>query len=110
MNPIAVPCNCANTPPTMPTCRSEHLPTCPAYVHSVVAQIEREAASRPGPICAAEAVTARCIREVIEQSWKAVWCKRCLTFHSTRLLHGLPVAACPKIEQGRVDIVQGGER
>jgi len=67
---MRLPCNCADTPPTMPTCRSEHLLTCPAYVHSVVARIEREPASRPGLVCAAEAVTARCIREVIERSWR----------------------------------------
>lgn len=26
---VAIECDCACTPPTMPTCRSEHLPTCP---------------------------------------------------------------------------------
>lgn len=37
-----------------------------------------------------------------------IWCKRCLAFHPTRLLHGLPVAACPKIEQGHIDTVTSG--
>lgn len=35
-----------------------------------------------------------------------VWCKRCMAFHPTRIVHGLPVAACPKIERGQVDVVK----
>lgn len=28
-----ITCDCASVPPTMPTCRSEHLPSCPIAVY-----------------------------------------------------------------------------
>lgn len=27
--PLVIECNCAHTPPTMPTCRDKHSSTCP---------------------------------------------------------------------------------
>jgi hypothetical protein len=66
-------CNCADTPPTMPTCRSEHLPSCPMYAYSVVAAVERAARERMAgesgearAALAGEANAARLIRAVME--------------------------------------------
>jgi hypothetical protein len=33
-----VKCNCAAVPPTMPTCRIDHLPTCPVAVYAAGAR------------------------------------------------------------------------
>jgi hypothetical protein len=36
-------CNCAGTPPTMPTCRGEHLQSCPVAFYDYVLLMERQA-------------------------------------------------------------------
>jgi hypothetical protein len=40
-----VVCNCAHIPPTMPTCRSEHLIDCPVAVVLALADTERMSAA-----------------------------------------------------------------
>lgn len=43
--PEAIVCNCADIPPTMPTCRDEHLTTCPVFGASRIAALEAKVAA-----------------------------------------------------------------
>lgn len=58
-------CNCAMQPPTMPTYRSQHLPTCPTVVEQRLHNLERlvlELARerRYGCTCRAEGTCLKC--------------------------------------------------
>lgn len=84
-------CNCADTPPTMPTCRGEHLPSCPMFLYSYVLKMQarnedqRRRSVCPPPVTihgrqfpdveaavlGAEAVTLAHIRAVIEANHAA---------------------------------------
>lgn len=46
-------CDCAATPPTMPTCRTEHLPSCPLWLidllHKRLTTLDAERVKAPEP-------------------------------------------------------------
>jgi hypothetical protein len=46
---FVVVCDCASTPPTMPTCRGEHLPTCPVARYDAALADENDADERQKP-------------------------------------------------------------